>query len=152
MLSKSIFEKLTRTGLVAIVVDTPVESPAKKVQDVRENLNEARENLIKAREAVAQALLDSVQNFKNESYERNIKNGRIIAEFRNMIPSAKNELISKYYTRIDELELKNYEIKNKIEAYIFEGKCKWISFKNEYRHDMCSLEKSIKDFSIESET
>jgi len=145
MLNKSFFEKRTRPESVVV----QIEPLAEKKQDFRENLIEIRANLIKTREAEAQDLLDSVQHFKIESFERYNYNEKLMAAYREMIPSAKYELIDKYYARIDELELKNDEIKNKVNSFTFEGKCKWISFKNEYKHDIGYLERALKEFAIE---
>jgi hypothetical protein len=149
MLEKSKIKNNIRTGFMGGVVGTPAESPAEKVQDARDNLKDARENLLKAREAVVQALKDSVQNFKKESQEKNSQNEKIIAQFREMIPAARNELIEKYYSRIEALDHKNSEMKRKLDEYRVEGKGKWVSFKHEFNHDMNGLEKALKEFTIE---
>jgi len=126
-------------------------SPAEKVQDARDKLKEARENVIKAREEVVEALKESVKNFKDQTQEKNNRNEKIIAEYRERIPAAKNELIEKYHSKIDELALKNAEMRKKLEAYKIEGKGKWVSFKHEFNHDMGGLEKALKDFTMDHE-
>ena len=121
------------------------------VNDNRENLNEIRENLFKDRENEAQVLRDSVKVFKDEFIKASLNNKKTIESHKEKLPFAKNEFLDKYINRIEELEQKNDKIMTRLNEFEFEGKCKWVSFKNEYRHDMAELIKSIKDFSIEKE-
>lgn len=121
------------------------------VNDNRENLNEIRENLIKDRENEAQVLRDSVKDFKDEFIKASLNNKKTIESQKEKLPFAKIGLVDKYIIRIEELEQKNNEIMSRLNEFEFEGKCKWISFKNEYRHDMAELIKSIKDFTIEKD-
>ena len=121
------------------------------VIDNRENLNEIRENLIRDRENEARVLRDSVKEFKDEFIIVSLKNKKTIESHKDKLPFAKIELVDKYIIRIEELEKKNDEIMSRLNEFAFEGKCKWISFKNEFRHDMAELIKSIKDFTIEKD-
>jgi hypothetical protein len=144
MTAKSLFKNLANQSLE----DDQIELAINDNQNIPEKLMEARAN-IKALENTALELQEAIQDFKKESNERILNNGRIIAQFKNMIPLAKDELIPKYTVRMDELEMKNNEMKDKLGTYIFEGKCKWISCKNEFKHEIACLEKALKDFSIE---
>jgi len=146
MLSNSNLKNSPRTGFEAGVID----SPAEKVQDARDKLKEAREGVMKAREDLVQALKDSVRNFREESQERNNKNEKIIAEFKDLLPAVRDELVAKYHIRVEELEQKNTEMKRKLDEYKVEGKGKWISFKHEFNHDMNGLEKALKDLTVEN--
>ena len=125
-----------------------IETQVEYDQVIPEGLAKERA-YIKAREAASQALNDAVRIFTEESIVRSSNNERHIARLIEKIPSAKNELISDYKDRLDNLILRNEKIKNRMDTYVFEGRCKWISFKKEHVHEMDSLEKSIKDFTIE---
>lgn len=121
------------------------------VTDDRENLNEIRENLIRERENEAQVLRNSVTDFKNEFNDIGLNNIKIIDSHKELLAFSKKELLNNYIIRIEELRQNNDEIMSRLNEFEFEGKCKWISFKNEYRHDMAELIKSIKDFTIEKD-
>jgi len=118
-------------------------------QDPRDKAKEDREKLVKTREMQAQEFQDSVSAFRTEYQEISTKNYRILADFRKNAPSENMENVTKYLSKINELEQKNGELKDKLEAYSVESKGRWISFKYEYKHDMMEFEKAIKTFSID---
>ena len=130
------------------VQTSSIETQVEYTQVIPEGLAKERA-YIKALEAASQALNDAVRIFTEESNVRSSNNERHIARLIEMIPSAKNKLIPDYKERLDELILRNENIKNKMDTHVFEGRCKWISFKKEHVHEMDSLEKLIKDFTIE---
>jgi hypothetical protein len=148
MFRKSTFHHLIKTGL-EVSGDSTVVISVNKITDPRENIIETRDNLIKSREAVVQALNESVKQFKRESYERINNNEKILNKIRGFLLDVKKESADKSSERIDELEYANNEIKIRLETYNLEGRCKWISFKNEYKHDLSCIEKSLKDFSVD---
>jgi hypothetical protein len=145
MLSESNLKNMSGAGSVAGLTDSSVE----REQDPRDKVKEDRENLVKTRERQAQALTDSILDFKIESQKKNIQNSNAIVEFRKKMTAVQNELVNKYYIKVDELDKKNSEMKIKLDEYRLESKAKWISFKYEYNHDMVVLEKAIKELIIE---
>jgi len=145
MFGKFTFDKLVRTGL-ANEIDIPVVASAQTIRDTYEDVMETRNNLIKAREEVALALNESVQSFKKESYERIFQHERQLVLFRNALSSVRKEIADKQDERIAELEQISDELKNRILSYVLESKGKWISFKNEYKHDLYCFERLLMDF------
>jgi hypothetical protein len=110
-----------------------------------------RERQAVAQQTMIQALHDSVSLFKSESLTKHSKNNQLIGEFRDLIKEATNEFVAQYHIKINALEQKNEELKGLIENYSVEGRAKWISFKHEFNHHMCCLEKAINELSVENE-
>lgn len=144
MLSESNMRNLSQTKF-----ETGLTEASSSGQDPRDKAKEDREKLVKTREMQAQEFLDSVSDFRVEYQEISAKNSKILADFRKNAPAENMENVARYLSKINELEQKNSELKDKLEAYTVESKGRWISFKYEYKHDMIEFEKAIKTFSIE---
>jgi len=144
MLSESNLRNLPQTKF-----ETGLTDALTSEQDPRDKAKEDREKLIKTREMQAQEFHDSVSDFRIEYQDISNRNYKIIADFRKKTPAENLEDVAKYLSKINELEQKNGELKDKLEAYNVESKGRWISFKYEYKHDMIEFEKAIKAFSID---
>jgi len=89
---------------------------------------------------------DEYKTYRAEQEKKINENTKEIAELRTKRDKIKKENLSKYESRIDELEKKNNELRKKINSdYKDEGKEKWESFKKEFSHDMDELGQSLKD-------
>lgn len=54
-----------------------------------------------------------------------------------------------YKSRIDALELKNQELKSRLEAYE-KNQSNWETFKREFNHDMDELGVALADFTVDN--
>jgi len=125
---------------------TKVENAEDKLQNAKDETKEAQSELYKVRNDSIQEYLQ----FKKESEELIIANEKAIAEFKAKIASMKKESRAKYEKTIAGLEQKNSDLKKKLENYKDDGHDNWISFKNEFNHDMDELGKALKDLVVQN--
>jgi|GEM_PF-1679395 len=144
MLSESNLRNLPQTKF-----ETGLTDALSSEQDPRDKAKEDREKLIMTREMQAKEFYDSVSDFRIEYQDISNRNSNLLAEFRKNTPAENLEDVAKYLSKVSELEQKNGELKEKLEAYNVASKGRWISFKYEYKHDMIEFEKAIKAFSID---
>ncbi len=97
--------------------------------------------------------LDTISNyeqFKIEAEKIIIAQEKNITEFKARMASEKKEINADYDKKLVELENKNNDLKKKLADYKDDGQDKWISFKNEFNHDMDELGKAFKDLTVEN--
>ncbi len=143
-MKKSIISVLT-IGYIACSIMYACNSPAKKVENAKENLQEAKQEFNQAQE-------DSIadfENFKRESEQKINNNKVLIEEYKNRMITDKKSIKAKDQKIIDELEQKNLEMRKKVWEYKGD-KNNWETFKKEFNYDMDQLGKAIKDFTIKN--
>lgn len=106
-------------------------SPSEKIEESKNELAEASEDLVKAREDY----LVDMKAYKIEIGEKIKTNEESLKSFR--------ELRANYERKIDALEMKNLEMKTKLDEHKVEGKAQWNSFKTEFNQDMNELETAL---------
>lgn len=124
--------------------DKKMESAEQNVQDAKADVVDAKQDLTVAQ----QGEISEFQKFKNESIEEINNNDRRIAELRIEMKNEKREVREKDEKRIDALEKRNHELKEKLEAYHDDGKSDWKEFKTEFRHDLDGIGQSFKDITV----
>lgn len=130
-------------------------TPAQKVTDAKANVEAAKENV---RTAEADAQLKAEQNaareewlvFKRDKEAIIAANDTVIANYKAKMTYTSGKLRDKYDRNIDSLELKNKELKAKLNDYKDSGKNAWEQFKGEFNHDMDQLGTALKGFSLDS--
>jgi len=125
--------------------DKKVENAETKVQDAKSDVKDAKEDLAQARQDKP---VSDFQKFKNESTEEINANDRRIADLKIEIRNEKREAREKDEKKIDALEKKNRELKEKLDAYHDDGKSDWKEFKTEFKHDLDGLGKAFKDITV----
>lgn len=144
-MKKSILTIIT-TGATLGILATGCSSPATKVENAKQDLKEAKQEL-------NQEQKDSIADytaFKKESEERIAGNEKIIAAFKERMKTDKKQLKKADQKVIDEIELRNINMRKKIEEYRAEGKDNWITFKKEFNHDMDDLGNAIKNLTVKN--
>lgn len=142
-------------AFIAVSVSTSYgQEPDKKSVKARENLKEAKKDVVDAKKDLKEAKKDSIsdyQKFKNE-YEVKIKNNeKTIADLKVKHSKMDAKDQTAYEKKISELELKNTNLKKKLDNYKHEEEpVKWNAFKVEFKHDMDELGKALKDFTIKN--
>jgi chromosome segregation ATPase len=124
------------------VLITSCSSPAEKLEDSGENLEEAKENLDRAE----QEHEEQYEILKSESNEEITSNEKLIADLKEFSKSKKNEAKITYDATILTLEMKNEEMKQKIDTYNYNNAGAWESFKEEFNKDMDELGQSLSNF------
>jgi hypothetical protein len=122
------------------------ETPAKKVENAKEDVVKANENLDKAN----QDYMDDVEKYKKINAEKIASNDQAIAEFNARIENEKNNVTADYKQRIAKLEQKNNDMKKRMADYKVESKEKWEMFKTEYNYDMDELGRGFKDLTVKN--
>ena len=139
---------LTATILTGCQNSTKKEQVAQdKVVDAQADMKDATEELVVAKkEATAQQW----KQFKAETNARIAENESRIAELKVKMNKTGNSIDAMYAKNIEELELKNKEIKVKVDIYKNDSNDDWESFKREYNHDMDQLNQSLKDITVDN--
>ena len=118
-----------------------------KVEDsARDKANEAKEEVREAQQDVEAARdIEERKAYKANILERIARNEERIAQLREKKKSSGKGMDEMYQMRIETLEKRNAELKEKINNYEGSDKAKWEEFKREFNHDMDELGKSIKE-------
>lgn len=125
-------------------------------QTSKEELADAKANAVVKQQDVKAAKADQTEaaikvewlNFKNNAEVTILANEKIITEYKERMSDAKGVRRTQFDKKIDALELKNAELKVKLQSYPESEKSSWVQFKNEFSHDMDELGTALKDFTV----
>jgi len=139
---------------LAATVFSGCNSPEQKVDNARENVQDAKQELNTEQananaEAQKAASAEEWKVFKSETQLKIEDNEKRIAELKIKLKKPGKLLDPAYQKRIDALELKNQEMKSRIDAYE-KNQSNWETFKREFSHDMDELGMAIKDFTVDN--
>lgn len=127
---------LTVTSLIS-----SCDSKAKKIETAKENVRDSKEELQKA----ISELNEEYPEFKIEAEKKIAANEVRIEELRLAVNQPGEKLLDDFRRkRIEELKLKNTNLKNKLSAYERDHS-DWEVFKREFNHDMNGILESLKD-------
>ena len=139
---------LTATILTGCQTSTKKEEVAKdKVADATEDMQAATEELMVAKK---EATAEEWKQFKAETNIRIAENESRIAELKVKMKNTGNSVDAMYAKKIEELEQKNTEIKNKVESYKNDSRDDWQSFRQEFNHDINQLSEALKDINVDN--
>jgi len=148
-MKKTIFT-LAITILMASTILTNCKSPAKKIEDAKDNVDNANAKVDEANQELSQAILDSIQQYRKESEDLIATREKSINEFKVRLANQKIENRNKYEKRLEELEQKNSDLKKRLDDFKADGKENWKNFKIEFTKNMEELGTSIKDFQFKN--
>ena len=154
-MKRIIYTMVIATTLSIGIISYSCNSPSKKAEKARENVQEAQRELneTKAEAELQQqkaATAEQWKAFKSDSEIKIKENETRIAELKAKKMKPGKMLDSIYQKRIDELELKNNNLRTKISVYE-NNQSDWESFKNEFNHDIDELGKAFKDIAVDNE-
>jgi DNA replication protein DnaC len=132
--------------LIASTIILSCNSPAEKVENAQTDVIDANKDLEKANEDY----LAEVESYKKETADKIAANEQSIMEFNARIATEKKEARVAYKQKIAELEMKNTDMKKKLDDYKQDGKENWEKFKTEFNHDMDELGKAFKDLTVKN--
>jgi septal ring factor EnvC (AmiA/AmiB activator) len=89
--------------------------------------------------------ISEIQAYKKQSDDSIAANQQSINDFNARIANDKSADREDSRKKMNELEVKNTDMKKRLDDYKAEGKAKWNEFKNSFNHDMSELGRSIKD-------
>jgi predicted RNase H-like nuclease (RuvC/YqgF family) len=143
-MKKTIFS-IAVVVFMAVTMLTGCQQSSNKVDNAKDNVQDAKENLIDANQKLSQALSDSIEQFRRDAGTKIADNETSIATMKAKLSAMSEANRVRFEKQINTLEQKNSEMKKKLADYRDEGDVKWISFKNEFNHDMDELGKAFKD-------
>ena len=124
--------------------DQKVENAEQKVQDAKGDVKDAKTDLANVQKDAD----NDFQKFRNESNEEINSNDARIANLRIEIKDEKRTAREGDEKKIADLEKRNHELKEKLDAYHDDGKSDWREFKTEFKHDLDGLGKAFKDITV----
>ncbi len=142
LVALAIFTFITAT----IVTSCDNSTSSEKVEEAKTDVAEANKDLDKANEEY----LADVQNYRTETDAKIAANELSIAEFNARMAKQKNDAKVAYKQKIAELEMKNSDMKKKMDDYKQDGKENWEKFKTEFNRDMDELGKAFNDFTTKN--
>lgn len=141
--------KLVLYLVVSIFILSCNKSPKAK----EEVLNNAKKDVVMASDDLTRATKDSINEFNK--YKSNIQfklveNDKIITDLKSKIKDFDKNKQTSYYKQIEKLQLRNTELKLKIENYKQGPSQKWELFKMDFNKELDELGKSISNSAKEN--
>lgn len=133
---------------------TNCESSAKKSEDAQAKVLDAKQDLKDAQSdasVAAQKAADAEEwrTFKMDTQAKIDANEKYVAEMKAKMKVSGKKMDAVYEKSIDALELRNKNLKVRMEAYE-KGQSDWQSFKREFNHDMDELGQAFKDLTVDN--
>ena len=145
---------LALTTFIAGTVLVGCKESSKKEEAAQENVQDARADLDHAKEELSEAKRAATEQewkaFKESTNATIAKNEIRIAEMKADLKKTGKNIDTEYSKKIQELEEKNKEIKNKLETYKNDANSDWQSFKKEFNDDVNDLGTSLKNFTVKN--
>jgi hypothetical protein len=139
--------------LLTIAIHSGCQSTAKKVENAEDKVQVANKALADSETDLYYARLDTISNYEQYKIEAEkviIAQEKNITDFKARLASEKQEINADLENKLVELEKKNKELKIKLADFKDDGQNKWISFKDEFNHDMNELGNAFKDLTVEN--
>ena len=135
---------LLLAALVSISVPSCNKSPKAKEAD----LNDAKQEVENAKEDLDEAKIDSVvafNKYKSSIQIKLVENEKVITDLKAKIGDKDRKTQTLYYKQLENLQIKNTELKLKIENYKQGPTQKWELFKVDFNNELDNLGKSISN-------
>jgi hypothetical protein len=142
--------KFIATGVCLTVLLVACHKPEKKIEGAIERSANATQDLKKATREVRPGWQEAWLKFKRENDTDIAENELRINELRKQVGKANTGFRASYNVRIDELERRNNELRNRIDNYRDQGDAKWAAFKNGSKRDMDNLKSLLKKTTIKN--
>ncbi|SHG40485.1 hypothetical protein SAMN05444396_11132 [Flavobacterium segetis] len=148
ILNLALVALISTTALMGCKDSTKQELDAREgVEDARADLDEAKAELSDARKAATE---QEWKEFKESTNAAIAKNENRISDLKMQMKKSGKTMDAEYTKKIEELEVRNREIKDKVNAYKNSASDDWETFKEEYNRDMEDLGQSFKNFTVKN--
>jgi hypothetical protein len=134
--------------LLATLVSISISSCNKSPKAKEAELNEAKQEVENAEVDLDEAKTDSVYAFnkyKSSIQIKLVENEKVITDLKAKIEDKDRKTQTLYYRQLDNLQIKNTELKLKIENYKQGPTQKWELFKVDFNNELDDLGKSISN-------
>jgi hypothetical protein len=132
--------------LLAVLVSISISSCNKSPKAKEAELNEAKQEVENAEVDLDEAKTDSVYAFnkyKSSIQIKLVENEKVITDLKAKIEDKDRKTQTLYYRQLENLQIKNTELKLKIENYRQGPTQKWELFKVDFNNDLDDLGKTI---------
>jgi hypothetical protein len=152
-MKKSIFTLAIVTGIAGTLIMSckPATKEEKesqeKVEVARENVQDAKDTLAMAKQAATEEEWIAFKK-SNDSIIR--VNDLRIAALKLKIKNTGNNIDSTYQKKVYVMEVRNKNLKVKMDAYKNDINSDWQSFKREFKHDTDEIGKALKDLTVDN--
>jgi hypothetical protein len=134
--------------LLATLVSISISSCNKSPKAKEAELNEAKQEVENAEVDLDEAKTDSVYAFnkyKSSIQIKLVENEKVITDLKAKIEDKDRKTQTLYYRQLENLQIKNTELKLKIENYKQGPTQKWELFKVDFNNELDDLGKSISN-------
>ena len=134
--------------LLATLVSISISSCNKSPKAKEAELNEAKQEVENAEVDLDEAKTDSVYAFnkyKSSIQIKLVENEKVITDLKAKIKDKERKTQTLYYRQLENLQIKNTELKLKIENYKQGPTQKWELFKVDFNNELDDLGKSISN-------
>ena len=142
--------KSIATGVCLAVLLVACQKPEEKVGNAKEKVASANQDLKEAKREARSEWQEAWLKFKRDNDSDIADNERRIMELRKEVSKVNTRYRANYTVRIDTLELRNNELRDRVNNYKDEGDAKWQEFKNDSKRDMDELKSSLKKITIKN--
>jgi len=144
------FVKFIATGVCLALLLIACQKPREKSGIATENFANVNQGGQEASREVRPAWQEAYLKFKRKNDADIAENERRIVELRKDVGKANTRFRASYTVRIDELERRNNELRDRTDNYRDEGEAKWVAFKYGSKRDMDNLKLLLKKTIIQN--
>ncbi len=126
------------------------QKPEEKVDNAREKVADANQDLKEAKREARAEWQEDWLKFKRDNDEDIASNERRILELRKDVNDVDARYRAQYNNRIDELEHRNNELRERVNNYRDSGDERWEEFKKDMKRDMDDLHTSLKNVIVKN--
>lgn len=131
------------------IILTGCKSPSQKAEDAKENVQDEREDLTEAKQEANTAVVKAANEeqwkiFKIDAEAKIKKNELRISELKTKLKKPGKELEEADKQRIDALETRNSQFKNRLNDYE-KNQTDWATFTRDFNQAMNELENELKN-------
>lgn len=148
ILTLTVITFITATILISCKPET------KEVKDAEEKVAVARDNVQDAKDTLAMAKQSATEEewmaFRNSGDSIVRMNDLRIAALKLKIKNTGNNIDSTYQKNVYVMEVRNRNLKIKMDAYKNDVSNDWQSFKREFKHDTDEIGRALKDLTVDN--
>ncbi|WP_310560486.1 hypothetical protein [Flavobacterium sp.] len=152
-MKKSILTLTVITFITATIL-LSCKPKTNEVKDAQEKVAVARDNVQDAKDTLAMAKQSATEEewraFKNSGDSIVRINDRRIAALKLKIKNTGNNIDSAYQKNLYVMEVRNENLKVKMDAYKNGASNDWQSFKREFKHDTDEIGQALKDLTVDN--
>jgi predicted nucleic acid-binding Zn-ribbon protein len=142
--------KVIGTAVCLTFLLVACQKPEQKVEDAKDKVTNAKQDLNEATREARTAWQEAYLKFKRDNDTEIAANERRIIDLRKDVSKLDERYRSNYNVRIDELEKRNNDLRDRVSNYKDEGDVKWEEFTKATNRDMDDLTSSLKKITIKN--